>query len=1068
MAKIEDVLEKYSEEIKKNVIKVIRPKEMPSLKSDRALVMQLVKFENGELLFQTDNKPFRVKTNDDRRFKTDINPDGEEKFNYIFWLTSKDVHKEDIDIHYLKTGRMETHTDLDIAYGDDILFYVVNANKSKRGDDISRLLYSWFAFNAGSSSYLFIETFPNATRNFRLHGLYSHVDVTIEDGKWIIHKIVKKPFPSKYSDFLSYNPIRYNSLQFVQESEAKEAFETINLRDKTTGDTILALWDKYSKIEEKRARDFQERLGKIHFTSACQRKEGITTIQLDLDDEQLAIVKEELDQFINSSFIIESSGGRINIKSVDTKSKIATILDDEYPIKQDASGFLEVDLTGNETVSKRRKRALSAFKSSATLNLINLRFAIEGNASAMLPKPRNFKPLTDKTREFIKKQFGIDGLTKDQQEAVSIAINTPDIAVIQGPPGTGKSTVVAVICQRLKELANNDDNVKKEKSEDYENKSLNKLFLVSAFQNDTVEHIASKIYTNGLPTLKAGKEVQGIKAEDAFILKMKNAVDHAIHTLAPSKSVYRISKRLIDTKALLEVEGNEDEIKTLISEIIKATEFSEAILDEWKQICRDFKIETDDKDKLITAVKGIRTDVASYSDDGFDKVRRLLRTNLPFTQEEKELLENAPFEDEITDDYLVELKKIQDKYLDALLAGENEVKGGVNESLISWLDSAIMEAKSMEERAYDDPDTFMVATLESLREDLFGNTQYIKESIQHYALSMAATNQIAGSKDVGDYEYDNVILEEAARSNPLDLLIPMVKATERIIMVGDQFQLPHLLENDIVDEAVEDDYELKKKYEESLFGIIFNNLENAKPIRRITLTNQFRMHPVIGNFISNTYYDGKIKSDLVKPSTKLHNLQLPWAKDKVVVFCNVSKQKGLERRSGKSKERLAEAERIVELLNELQRDPAYETLNIGVISFYSKQVELISEVARKYGYTELNSDGTYSISPQYQMTNDGREKLRIGSVDSFQGKEFDIVILSTVRSNDIKRIDENSSRIFGFLTLANRLNVAFSRAQKLIITVGDREMFEDELAEVYVKGLYEFNKLTHGEYGSRI
>ena len=197
MAKIEDVLEKYSEEIKKNVIKVIRPKEMPSLKSDRALVMQLVKFENGELLFQTDNKPFRVKTNDDRRFKTDINPDGEEKFNYIFWLTSKDVHKEDIDIHYLKTGRMETHTDLDIAYGDDILFYVVNANKSKRGDDISRLLYSWFAFNAGSSSYLFIETFPNATRNFRLHGLYSHVDVTIEDGKWIIHKIVKKPFPSK-------------------------------------------------------------------------------------------------------------------------------------------------------------------------------------------------------------------------------------------------------------------------------------------------------------------------------------------------------------------------------------------------------------------------------------------------------------------------------------------------------------------------------------------------------------------------------------------------------------------------------------------------------------------------------------------------------------------------------------------------------------------------------------------------------------------------------------------------------------------------------------------------------
>ena len=102
------------------------------------------------------------------------------------------------------------------------------------------------------------------------------------------------------------------------------------------------------------------------------------------------------------------------------------------------------------------------------------------------------------------------------------------------------------------------------------------------------------------------------------------------------------------------------------------------------------------------------------------------------------------------------------------------------------------------------------------------------------------------------------------------------------------------------------------------------------------------------------------------------------------------------------------------------------------------------------------------------MTPDGREKLRIGSVDSFQGKEFDIVILSTVRSNNFKRIDENNLKVFGFLTLGNRLNVAFSRAQKLVITVGDRNMFSDEFAETYVKGLYEFNKLTESEYGNRI
>ena len=178
---------------------------------------------------------------------------------------------------------------------------------------------------------------------------------------------------------------------------------------------------------------------------------------------------------------------------------------------------------------------------------------------------------------------------------------------------------------------------------------------------------------------------------------------------------------------------------------------------------------------------------------------------------------------------------------------------------------------------------------------------------------------------------------------------------------------------------------------------------------------------------------------------------------------------GLESRGGRSKERIPEAVRIVELLNELRKDPAFENLSVGIISFYSKQVERISEEASKYGYTEREGDGSYRIAPAYQLTKDGREKLRIGSVDSFQGKEFDIVILSTVRSNNILRIDENNLRVFGFLTLENRLNVAFSRAQKMLITVGDAEMFNDDFADTYVHGLHDFyTKLTVGDYGRRI
>lgn len=1057
MAKIEDILNKYKEDTVRNILNISIVGGHVNLSPKSPTVLELVKIDNDEMLFSCGKEHLRVRCDEEFSLQTDLSPDGIEKYNYLFWIEADGLKDNTAKIRYMKTGRMESHTDIDIAFGDDIIFYVTQrGNKQVSLEIISGTLYTWFAFNSDNGSYLFIETFPNSTRNFRIHGLKSHVDVNVEDGKWVIHRITKKPFPSKYSDFLSYNPVRYSQLNFVEQSAAKEALETINLRDKTTGDTVISLWEKYSSIEQQRASDFQTRMGKLSFYNTIQKKDGVTLIKLLPNEEQRGIIKEELDAVLNASFSVAGRDVKFSFKTLDPHSMIASIVDEDYPLRQNEEGSLEIDIRGDEAVDRRRKRALRSFKDNATLVLINLRFAIEGNANAMLPKPRKHKPLSDRTRAFIKKQFGIDDLTDDQKRAVDIAINTPDVCVIQGPPGTGKSTVVAVICQRLMELAEKENNA-------------DKVILVSAFQNDTVEHIASKIYTNGLPTIKIGKDVQGIKAEESFIYRMRNSIDDAIHKLAPENHVGRISKQLADLKVLLESEGNEDEVKARITQMLTSSDISEDLRAEWNKLNRSIKIESGEKDKLLAAVKGLRTDVDSYSDDGFIRIRKLLRTSLPLMECEKMFLEDAPEDEEdLTEEFLARLRSLQDKYIAALLAEENTVKGGVNTALSSWLSDAIIEFRDKEEKSYDDLDTFLTATLETLRSDLFGNTQYIKDTIQHYAQSIAATNQFAGSQDVSDTNYENVVLEEAARSNPLDLLIPMVRASERIIMVGDQFQLPHLLENDIVDEAIKEEYELRKKYEESLFGIIFNNLEQANPVRRITLSNQFRMHPVIGNFISKTYYNGIISSDLVKIESKQHGLQLPWAKGKVAVFCDVPGSCGSEYRGGKSKERRAEAERIVKLLDDLQKDPAFDHLNVGIITFYSKQVEMICEVASGRGYTELDGNGSYVIKPQYQMTPDGREKLRIGSVDSFQGKEFDIVILSTVRSNNFKRIDENNLKVFGFLTLGNRLNVAFSRAQKLVITVGDRNMFSDEFAETYVKGLYEFNKLTEGEYGNRI
>ena len=132
---------------------------------------------------------------------------------------------------------------------------------------------------------------------------------------------------------------------------------------------------------------------------------------------------------------------------------------------------------------------------------------------------------------------------------------------------------------------------------------------------------------------------------------------------------------------------------------------------------------------------------------------------------------------------------------------------------------------------------------------------------------------------------------------------------------------------------------------------------------------------------------------------------------------------------------------------------------------------MIKEKLCKYGITEQDSDGKYIIADKYRgSTNSGNdeERLRIGTVDSFQGMEFDIVMLSAVRSKtdgQIQRIvssrtPELAARsIFGHLMSENRLCVSMSRQIKKLIVVGDLNLFNQSLSMEKVPGLYNFYKL---------
>lgn len=1060
MAEIKDILKKFPEELLLFSFKAKVVSGHVDWKNN-PILLKVEQIEANQILFSIKGTPLPLRLSIE-------NPNNTVFSNGLYWIT--EFKNDVLELKYLPSGTIQFFNDtLDIGFGDKIVL----SKKNTKIEKLSAYFYNDYVFQSNIGDLIFVETYPsNTDLSFTIHGLNKRVDIVVRDNKWLMQKERNKPFTKKHEDFLLLNIASYPSISFMESSKAKEAIETIK-SEEAKGNTLISLWKIYSDIELQRATDIKEKIGELNFSIIRHLDNGVSRIRINnLSEDLKSTIKDNKDDLQNTSLevpneneneIKSDNSKRFRVKSVN--NDFSFDLYDELETLPD-SGKLTVSHIGDEIVNKRRERALKSLRENRIFVTQNLLFAIEGLADAMLIKKRNEKALTDRTRKFLKEKFGINDLTQNQKDAVEIAINTPDVAVIQGPPGTGKSTVVAAICDRLIEIA------EKSKKDD-----TKKLILVSAFQNDTVEHIASKIYTLGLPTIKIGKETQSnIRAEDELIKEIRLSIDNSLQNLSKKGNAYRVSKRLSDLKNLYERENNEEKLKSEIETLIKTTSISDELWNSWQEINGNAKFNDASLEKNLKLLRGLRTDIHSYNDDGYEKIVRLQKSDLPFSNSEKDILEDAPF-DNPNESFLDKIKRLQEKYLAQLNAMDTSISSGNNLVFVNWLEMAILYFKQKEAIDYQDEETFLSAILEELREDLDGNAEYIRSTIKDYGESLAATNQVAGGKEMSVYsKIDNVILEEAARSNPLDLLIPMTKATERIIMVGDQNQLPHLLEDDIAEETstkLSDKFlttETRKKLEESLFGVIFKNLGSANPKRTITLTEQFRMHPFIGDFISKVYYRGKLKAGISKQADlKKHNLNLPWAQDKVAVFCDVKKSQGIEE-SGKSKSRKSEAIRIVQLLDELKTDPNIENLSVGIITFYAKQVDEIFREASKKGYTEQRTDGSFEITLPYRETNDGKEKLRIGSVDSFQGKEFDIVILSTVRSNAINRTHDNYKKVFGFLTLENRLNVAFSRSQKLLIVVGDGEMLSDDFAKTYVEGLHEFytNLSTNQQYGNRI
>ncbi len=220
--------------------------------------------------------------------------------------------------------------------------------------------------------------------------------------------------------------------------------------------------------------------------------------------------------------------------------------------------------------------------------------------------------------------------------------------------------------------------------------------------------------------------------------------------------------------------------------------------------------------------------------------------------------------------------------------------------------------------------------------------------------------------------YDVLIIDEAGQ-----LIEPLAWSifplAERVILAGDPFQLPPTI--------------LSKQAEKEGLGISI--LERIYPLCNsvFLLDVQYRMPPEIVAFSNRYFYQNKVNS--FKKSA-----------NNSISFYDTAGT-GFEEETGEDGGSLMNSGEV-QLVEAIIKQQV-ELSNIVVISPYSAQVKLLKE----------------SLD----------QKVKVSTIDSFQGQEADIIILSLVRSNEAGDI--------GFLKDYRRMNVAMTRAKNHLFVIGD-------------------------------
>ncbi|KAI6659112.1 Regulator of nonsense transcripts 1 [Oopsacas minuta] len=307
--------------------------------------------------------------------------------------------------------------------------------------------------------------------------------------------------------------------------------------------------------------------------------------------------------------------------------------------------------------------------------------------------------------------------------------------------------------------------------------------------------------------------------------------------------------------------------------------------------------------------------------------------------------------------------------------------------------------------------------------ELQENGEFKEEEIINKILKsadiIATTCSRTGDNILKNITFPYILIDDATQVIEPISLIPIVKSCERLILIGDPQQLVPKLP-----------YEPEGVIPLNALRVTLFHRLHAQ-MEPLSLVEQYRMHPAIAEFPSRLFYSGRLRTAVSCLNRTPPNVRF-LTKDRPVTFCNVESR---EEEAGSSWKNTGEANKVVEIIKELIATTEYKVSDIGVITLYVGQVKCIKDTL-------------------------GRIQVDVDTIDSYRGREKEVIVFSTVRNTkhgDISLIED-----------LNTINVLLTRGRRAIIGVGNpmtlsRSHIWNEWYYFYFEGDNEDDKPPHDD-----